>query len=98
MKSSSSISSTTRLLSIATSLKSSPASISMNWRKLKQRQQQREETTPSMYYYHELYRWVIRRVHESTSSSQASFRGSKRYSYPWMISMKYACQIKTATL
>ncbi|URD91898.1 hypothetical protein MUK42_33502 [Musa troglodytarum] len=30
MKSSSSISSTTRLLSIATSLKSSPASISMN--------------------------------------------------------------------
>ncbi|URD93133.1 hypothetical protein MUK42_32960 [Musa troglodytarum] len=46
----------------------------------------------------ELYRWVIRRVHESTSSSQASFRGSKRYSYPWMISMKYACQIKTATL
>ncbi|URD92278.1 hypothetical protein MUK42_01728, partial [Musa troglodytarum] len=44
----------------------------------------------------ELYRWVIRRVHESTSSSLASFRGSKRYS--WMISMKYACQIKTATL
>ncbi|URD93708.1 hypothetical protein MUK42_32974 [Musa troglodytarum] len=26
----------------------------------------------------ELFRWVIRRVHESTSSSQASFRGSKR--------------------
>ncbi|URD94201.1 Nac domain-containing protein [Musa troglodytarum] len=29
---------------------------------------------------YELYRWVIRRVHESTSDSLASFRGSKRYS------------------
>ncbi|THU58823.1 hypothetical protein C4D60_Mb03t18510 [Musa balbisiana] len=45
---------------------------------------------------YELNRRVIRRVHESTSSSQARFRGSKRYSYPWMISMKYACQSKTA--